>query len=379
MEEIYNVWRYEVNDTLYTDETIATITASNGSGKNFRQDYLDIVRSIPGLGIHPNIIPRTKKISEIKTDDEKNPALLFNMEASYENGLRSKGVVMDNSTLLCILVVLQKYDDITTLDLADSQLTNQSINILAKYLPETSITTLNLDYNKNINDNCENLISATHGSKLVSISLRGCNLNDDTIKRIVEKLWINGSLNELNLFNNKISDAGGHLLSRMLRYNHSIKKLYLGSNHMSSSSFIKFAIAVSCEYGPISSEEKEERNKVCKLQEKNPFTGGDAGGGKKGKKGKGKKGGSHGGGPLRIDEMDEETGICKGNDSLIFLDLSYNGQIIDDTNSIKEYFSSDETKFCASLKKIDFSYCKGINDGLLKVISDKINGILSSE
>ena len=148
---------------------------------------------------------------------------------------------------------------------------------------------------------------------------------------------------------------------------------------MSSSSFKKFAIAVSCEYGPISSEEKEERNKVCKLQEENPFTGGVAGGGKKGKKGKGKKGGSDGGGPLRIDEMDEETGICKGNDSLIFLDLSYNGQIIDDTNSIKEYFSSGETKFCESLKKIDFSYCKGINDGLLKVIFDKINGILSSE
>eukprot|EP00942_MAST-04A_sp_MAST-4A-sp1_P005295 g5295.t1 len=371
MDEVYNVWRYESNEELYTNDNETTITAAapQVSGKKFRQDYLDIVRSIPGLGIHPSIIPRIKKISEIKTEDESNPMALFDIDgfAADQTILKCNGTMMDSTTLLTLLVVLRKYGNINTLNLSDSGLTSKSIEILAKYLPETSITSLILDYNINIQDSCMEVIASKNNSKLQSISLRGCKINDECISKLVEVLWINGLLIELNLFDNKITDLGGLLLAKMLRYNHSISKLFLGNNQMSSSTVLKFAQAVSVEYGPISSKEKEERAKVAQIQADNPVAGGS--GGKKGKKG------GNSAGPLCVDEMDEETNICKGNDKLKFLDLSFNGPV-NDASNIKDYFSNEFTKFCESFCLLDLSNCNGIDDDLLKIISNKINGVV---
>ena len=217
MDEVYNVWRYESNEELYTNDNETTIIAAapQVSGKKFRQDYLDIVRSIPGLGIHPSIIPRIKKISEIKTEDESNPMALFDIDgfAADQTILKCNGTMMDSTTLLTLLVVLRKYGNINTLNLSDSGLTSKSIEILAKYLPETSITSLILDYNINIQDSCMEVIASKNNSKLQSISLRGCKINDECISKLVEVLWINGLLIELNLFDNKITDLGGLLLA----------------------------------------------------------------------------------------------------------------------------------------------------------------------
>ena len=373
MDEVYNVWRYEINEELYTNDNETTIIAAAPqlSGKKFRQDYLDIVRSIPGLGIHPSIIPRIKKISEIKTEDESNPMALFDIDgfAADQTILKCNGNMMDSTTLLTLLVVLRKYGNINTLNLSDSGLTGKSIEILAKHLPETSITSLILDYNINIQDSCMEAIASKNNSKLQSISLRGCKINDECISKLVEVLWINGLLIELNLFDNKITDLGGLLLAKMLRYNHSISKLFLGNNQMSSSTVLKFAQAVSVEYGPISSKEKEERAKVAQIQADNPVAGGGGGGKKKGKKG------GDSAGPLRVDEMDEETNICKGNDKLKFLDLSFNGPV-NDASNIKDYFSNEFTKFCESFCLLDLSHCNGIDDDLLKIIFNKINGVV---
>ena len=73
--------------------------------------------------------------------------------------------------------------------------------------------------------------------------------------------------------------------------------------------------------------------------------------------------------------MDEETNICKGNDKLKFLDLSFNGPV-NDASNIKDYFSNEFTKFCESFCLLDLSNCNGIDDDLLKIISNKINGVV---
>ena len=80
MEEFYNIWNYDANEALFTEENIAIITAAEPKGKNFRLDYLEIVRTIPGLGIHPNIVPRKKKLSDVKQGEDDNPDALFDQE-----------------------------------------------------------------------------------------------------------------------------------------------------------------------------------------------------------------------------------------------------------------------------------------------------------
>ena len=43
----------------------------------------------------------------------------------------------------------------------------------------------------------------------------------------------------------------------------------------------------------------------------------------------------------------KKQNICKGNDKLKFLDLSFNGPV-NDASNIKDYFSNEFTKFCES-------------------------------
>ena len=74
----------------------------------------------------------------------------------------------------------------------------------------------------------------------------------------------------MNLFGNQITDIGGIALAKMLRYNHSIVKLFLGNNRICRS-FVNFAKAVSTTYGPLTDKEKLEREKVEALQQENPL------------------------------------------------------------------------------------------------------------
>ena len=85
MEEFFNIWNCDANEALFTEENIAIITAAEPKGKNFRLDYLEIVRTIPGLGIHPNIVPRTKKLSDVKQGDDDNPDALFDPASVLRN------------------------------------------------------------------------------------------------------------------------------------------------------------------------------------------------------------------------------------------------------------------------------------------------------
>ena len=370
MEEFFNIWNYDANEALFTEENIAIITAAEPKGKNFRLDYLEIVRTIPGLGIHPNIVPRKKKLSDVKQGEDDNPDALFDVDGfdSDSNSLKSSGLSMDPTTLLCLLVVLQKYPSVTSLDLSNSGLNNKSIDLLAKYLPETSVTGLILDYNNDIVSTCETLLSPKSRSSLHSFSVRGCNVNDECAARIAQTLWINGVLTELNLFGNQITDIGGIALAKMLRYNHSIVKLFLGNNRICRS-FVNFAKAVSTTYGPLTDKEKREREEVEALQQENPA---GSGGDKKSKKGK--KGGNVAQ-PLRVDAMNADSGICNGNDVLKFLDLTLNGPMTDeDSSAIREYFSKEETQFCDSFRKLDASGCYGIDEELSKLISNKVEG-----
>ena len=121
---------------------------------------------------------------------------LFDIDgfAADQTILKCNGTMMDSTTLLTLLVVLRKYGNINTLNLSDSGLSSKSIEILAKYLPETSITSLILDYNINIQNSCMEVIASKNNSKLQSISLRGCKINDECISKLVEVLWINGLL-----------------------------------------------------------------------------------------------------------------------------------------------------------------------------------------
>ena len=372
MEEFYNIWNGGANEALFTEENIATITAAEPKGKNFRQDYLDIVRTIPGLGIHPNVLPRKKKFSDVKQGEDDNPDALFDVDGfdPDSNTLKSSGLTMDSTTLLCLLVLLQKYPNITSLDLSHSGLTTKSIDILNKYLPETSVTQLIIDYNNDVVSTCEVLLSPKNKSKLHSFSIRGCNVNDECAARIAQTLSINGLLVELNLFGNQITDIGGTALAKMFRYNHSIVKLFLGNNRICSS-FLNFAKAVSKTYGPLTEEEKQERKEVEALQQENLSSSG-GGGDKKSKKGK--KGG-HVAQPLRVDAMDTDSGICNGNDVLKFLDLTLNGPLTEeDVGAISEYFSKEETHFCDSFRKLDASGSIGIDEDLSKLIINKIEG-----
>ena len=94
MEEFYNIWNGGANEALFTEENIATITAAEPKGKNFRLDYLDIVRTIPGLGIHPNVLPRKKKLSDVKQGEDDNPDALFDVDGfdPDSNTLKSSGL-----------------------------------------------------------------------------------------------------------------------------------------------------------------------------------------------------------------------------------------------------------------------------------------------
>ena len=82
--------------------------AAEPKGKNFRL-ITEIVRTIPGLGIHPNIVPRKKKLSDVKQGEDDNPDALFDVDGfdPDSNSPKSSGLSMDSTTLLCLLVVLQ--------------------------------------------------------------------------------------------------------------------------------------------------------------------------------------------------------------------------------------------------------------------------------
>ena len=74
--------------------------------------------------------------------------------------------------------------------------------------------------------------------------------------------------------------------------------------------------------------------------------------------------------------MDEETNICKGNDKLKFLDLSFNGPV-NDASNIKDYFSNEFLQnFVNHFVYWIYQIVNGIDDDLLKIISNKINGVV---
>lgn len=370
MEEIYRVWRFEENEALLSnveniDETLSSVSVG---GKNFREDFMAYASTL-GVAVHPGVVPRTKSISDFTEEDKSSPASLFDT-SPVEGEISIRGTAVDRATLHCLCKAISAGSSISSLKLVDIDLTSESFRILASELPAmSSLTSLCVDFNTAVPrsaDFAQLILPASSGTTLARLSLRGCNVDDAGAGAISQALWINSSITHLNLYNNRISETGGAHLAKALRYNHVLQCLWLGRNSTGNKTAALFASGLST-YGPLTSAEKEERTVVEQLHAENA---GKGGGGKKGK-------GGGGGGAFSLDALDEETGMCTGNQTFKCLDLTQTSINAKGMESLLEIFSSEETVFSPELKQ--FAVNGGKNQSVVDAIDKKLGRVTGKE
>jgi len=198
------------------------------------------------------------------------------------------------------------------------------IGSLADFLPSTSVTILNLDWNSSgavetKTDVYGSRLASLVGpdSKLMSLSLRSNKIGDKGAIALSQALRTNFKLATLNLFDNDITDQGGSELLKALIHNVVLSAMLLGKNRLTTATMNTLA-AVLCKY-ELGSDEVEERKMIA--QQWAAAKKGAAGGKKKGGKG---------GAPspeLPILHGPEEEGgkfFVPGNRTLEVINLGYN-------------------------------------------------------
>jgi hypothetical protein len=362
MEKIFlRVWRAEENEALFNAASIAAaIEASPPSGKGLKEDYLALVKSM-GVAIHPSLVPRAKLIADVLPEDALETVLDM---TPYESMVSVVGTVLDRPSLCLLCEALTTATNIKTLKLVDVGLTSSSVSILAEYLPKLSVETLVLDFNNGPWKDSSSLASlilpanATPVCPLKVLSLRGCGIDDAIADNIAEALWINTSIVELNLFQNRITDASN--IINVVRYNHAIKSLWLGNNSLGHKAAMSFYRNVS-QYGPLSAAEKEERAVIKALHEKFAASGG----------GKPKKGAAPAVG-FSLDEMDEESGICVGNQNLVNLDLTFNPIGAEASAQLQAAFCDTESPLSSAIKQFNLLNCTGVDDATILAVNTRL-------
>jgi len=211
------------------------------------------------------------------------------------------------------------------------------IGMLGEFLPNTSVTALNLDWNPSgaaVETKADVYGSRLAGligpdSKLTSLSLRSNKIGDKGAIALSQALRNNFKLSMLNLFDNDISDVGGTELMKSLVHNVALRELLVGKNKLTTVTLNTFADVLN-KYS-LESDEVEER----KMIEQQWAVA---------KKGDGKKKPAKGALPppelpalTALEEVDGAF-FVKGNQTLEVLNLGYN--CVDDEGA---------TAFCSKM------------------------------
>ncbi|XP_046586134.1 leucine-rich repeat-containing protein 71-like [Neodiprion lecontei] len=163
--------------------------------------------------------------------------LLFDHQVHLDNpvDLRSKDCHVDVFMLEALNNSIKKFSTLTTLKLQRCLIDEFGIAKIAQILaePGSTIKDLNLDMNSNTKQN-HHLLCAT-GTRLLYLSLKMCEINDDGVAKIASNLSYHdepctSTLIVLNLANNTISQIGAEKIGNMLRTNRSLQSLTLTGN-----------------------------------------------------------------------------------------------------------------------------------------------------
>lgn len=131
-------------------------------------------------------------------------------------------------------LVVPHYPYLTKLVLKGCHVNAYTVYEISKFLSLTTITDINLDGSAIPQGNYALLLESQ--SKLASLSLCRCNINDEVCKQLSSKLHntepAEATLSSLNLSSNHITDAGAKHLGEALRNNRQLRYLNLADNRI---------------------------------------------------------------------------------------------------------------------------------------------------
>ncbi|XP_046737130.1 uncharacterized protein LOC124405905 [Diprion similis] len=197
-----------------------------------------------GIEIEDKVNENSGKVSLELTTVRQKPkmdATIFNLLFDHQihldkpADLRCKGCHVDVFMLEALNNSMKKFSTLTTLKLQRCFIDAFGIVKIAEMLaePSSTIKDLNLDMNPNTKQNHHFLCAAR--TKLLYLSLKICEINDDGVAKIASNLShhdesCTSSLIVLNLANNTISQIGAEKIGNMLRTNRSLQSLTLTGN-----------------------------------------------------------------------------------------------------------------------------------------------------
>jgi hypothetical protein len=181
----------------------------------------------------------SKKTSgAFNTDFNEICASVLNVQA-HPKIIQSKGdrvqcqhFIVDPCSTKATMLALSASKNICSLYLNGCALNDVSLNLIRIALPNTSITTLAVDYNNTTGCNdVTALCSLASVETLTSLSLRGNQLGaGENVSILCRILKTNSSIKSLSLYRNKLGNQGTIAISRLLRFNKTLKNISLSAN-----------------------------------------------------------------------------------------------------------------------------------------------------
>lgn len=222
------VWSVWENDKADLSDVVSHpgVEAITPTG-NFEQDYAAF-STVLGLTAHPQLLQCPMPHARPTAPAEEGAEVV-------KDEIRVRNMVLDKGSAMAMMLACRGAETIKFLSFYNAGLSSTTIQAIVGLLPQTSVTSLSIEYNPMAPDEPDGVLSFAQVLRcevLTAVSLRGNHLEPAAAPQLAEALAHSPRLQSLNLFDNYLGDEGVRVLAEKLRFNVALRSLSLSRNRI---------------------------------------------------------------------------------------------------------------------------------------------------